>query len=563
MLRQVLLLLLCSLMCRWITEASELPVDREDSTTVPSRFYLEIFHSENQENGAHRRPAPPPIGRSSLKQKLDHFSSNDGRNWRQVAWLIVISFLMNDTFVSLQLTILRINQEHSPLQFYTHRKSPQQRPDGAVFLVVGGEDGADRAWLSNQGLPYVQLADQINASIFMLEHRFYGNSRPTNDTSVRNLKYLNAKQAVEDIDRFVQEMNQRERLTNPKWITFGGSYSGQICSCRSSHISKQEKANVSASAETSPPAFLVKLIGNLAAWAREKHSRTIRAAVASSAPLQAKLNFKGKKMREMSTTLPGRRELVRIFKLDDSLIRPTVSQKDIANFFLVISNYISFIVMHSGINVKGHRDLLTLDTMCTKLTHSPSLQSIRVLIGMVMTSQGKSPQSAIDVGYDSFLEFMRDERWNARNAQPRAWLYQNCHEFGHFRTSEELNGLFGGTLPLSFFLARCTDVFGGHFSPENTEKRIAETNEYFGGNQHFQATDVILSNGSDDPWTLLGVYSGTSAIGNYIVCIEETLMSEIAGTSHVADFYPPSNSDSNALRAAQYRIIKMIQKIVL
>lgn len=34
--------------------------------------------------------------------------------------------------------------------------------------------------------------------------------------------------------------------------------------------------------------------GNLAAWAREKHPRNIRAAVASSAPLQAKLNFKGK-----------------------------------------------------------------------------------------------------------------------------------------------------------------------------------------------------------------------------------------------------------------------------
>lgn len=88
-------------------------------------------------------------------------------------------------------------------------------------------------------------------------------------------------------------------------------------------------------------------------------------------------------MRQMSTTPEGRHELVKIFRcwnvsffskhfhlslmwleeqitenwfalffrLDDSLIRPTVSQKDIANFFLVISNYISFIVMHSGINV--------------------------------------------------------------------------------------------------------------------------------------------------------------------------------------------------------------------
>uniref|UniRef100_A0A0R3RVF7 Serine protease K12H4.7 n=1 Tax=Elaeophora elaphi TaxID=1147741 RepID=A0A0R3RVF7_9BILA len=522
MLRQLFFIFCYSLLN---LQGNELPIDREWELPGASRFFLEIAHLNDTKNGSNPfRLPPPPIGRSSFKQKLDHFNSNDDREWRQ---------------------------------FYTHRKSPYQSPDGAVFLVVGGEGGADRAWLTNQGLPYVQLADQINASIYLLEHRFYGSSRPTKDTSVQSLKYLNAKQALNDINGFVEEVNRREKLTNPKWITFGGSYSG-----------------------------------NLAAWAREKHPQNIRAAVASSAPLQAKLNFKEferqiekiiwkkdskcvavirklfQKMRQLSTTLEGRRELVRIFRLDDSLIRPTVSPHDIANFFLVISNYIGFIVMHSGINVKNHRDLLTLDMMCRKLTNSPTLESIRELIGMVMASQGKSPNSAIDIGYNSFLDFMRDERWNTRSVQPRAWLYQNCHEFGHFRTSEDINGLFGGTLPLSFFLARCTDVFGDRFTLEETEKRIAETNRYFGGNEHFQATDVILSNGSDDPWTLLGVYNGTSANGNYIVRIEGVFFFPIflliiTGTSHVADFYPPSNSDSNSLRMAQYRIIQMIENIVL
>ncbi|VDK28393.1 unnamed protein product, partial [Gongylonema pulchrum] len=113
--------------------------------------------------------------------------------------------------------------------FFLQRKSPRQKPDGPVFLVVGGENAADRAWLSNEGLPYVQLADQINASIYLLEHRFYGNSRPTENTSVHNLQYLNAKQAVEDIDKFVEEVNRREKFKTPKWITFGGSYSVKSC----------------------------------------------------------------------------------------------------------------------------------------------------------------------------------------------------------------------------------------------------------------------------------------------------------------------------------------------
>lgn len=45
--------------------------------------------------------------------------------------------------------------------------------------------------------------------------------------------------------------------------------------------------------------------------------------------------------------------------------------------------------------------------------------------------------------------------------------------------------------------------------------------------------------------------------------IDEALRKDVAGTSHVADFYPPSSSDSNSLRTAQYRIIQMIEKIVL
>ncbi|CAG9539717.1 unnamed protein product [Cercopithifilaria johnstoni] len=87
------------------------------------------------------------------------------------------------------------------------------------------------------------------------------------------------------------------------------------------------------------------------------------------------------------------------------------------------------------------------------------------------------------------------------------------------------------------------------------EKRIAETNQYFGGNKHFKATDVILFNGSDDPWTLLGMCNSTDVIDDYIICIE--------GTSHAADIYPPRNSDSNALKNAQYRMIQMIEDIVL
>lgn len=55
--------------------------------------------------------------------------------------------------------------------------------------------------------------------------------------------------------------------------------------------------------------------------------------------------------------------------------------------------------------------------MCDKLINSPTLQSLRMLIGMVMRSQGKPSQATIDISYDNFLDSMRDEQWDTKNAR--------------------------------------------------------------------------------------------------------------------------------------------------
>ncbi|KHN87475.1 Putative serine protease K12H4.7 [Toxocara canis] len=448
----------------------------------------------------------PLIGRNIIKQKLDHFNESDKRRWNQ--WFI-------------------------------HRKSRSQSPNGPIFLIIGGEGAADRNWLANQGLPHVLLADRMNASIYLLEHRFYGNSRPTKDLSKQSLKYLNARQAVQDIEAFVDHVNKREGLRDPKWIAVGGSYSG-----------------------------------SLAAWSREKSPRKIRAAVASSAPLLAKVDFSEfgrqveaivtktdircahniksifRQLTEKMKTQAGRHEIVEIFRLDDSLIRPKVSVKDIQNFFFVVRNYINFIIMHSAINARMHRDVLTLRSMCDILD-GVSIQSLRKVISMVMIAQGKSPNTAIDVSYDNFVKFMKNERYAQPSSQPRAWLYQNCNEFGHFATSEDRNGFFGDTIPLSFFIGRCQDVFGPEYTKERILQNIASTNTYFGGNKNFKATDVIFPNGSDDPWFALGVLE---ARGNDVIFID--------GTSHVADMYPSRSSDSHSLQLAQQRIRRKLEEFM-
>ena len=48
------------------------------------------------------------------------------------------------------------------------------------------------------------------------------------DYKTENLRWLNSKQAIEDIATFVKEMNKIYNLEEPKWIVFGGSYAGKI-----------------------------------------------------------------------------------------------------------------------------------------------------------------------------------------------------------------------------------------------------------------------------------------------------------------------------------------------
>ena len=42
----------------------------------------------------------------------------------------------------------------------------------------------------------------------------------------KNLKYLSSRQALEDIAAFIKAMNTKYGYANPRWIVYGGSYSG-------------------------------------------------------------------------------------------------------------------------------------------------------------------------------------------------------------------------------------------------------------------------------------------------------------------------------------------------
>ncbi len=83
--------------------------------------------------------------------------------------------------------------------------------------------------LLNEGKLYLtDLAKEFNGSLFYIEHRFYGKSRPTNDTSLKNLRYLKVEQALEDFANFVRFLKMQPRFKDSKVLIHGASYSATL-----------------------------------------------------------------------------------------------------------------------------------------------------------------------------------------------------------------------------------------------------------------------------------------------------------------------------------------------
>jgi len=72
--------------------------------------------------------------------------------------------------------------------------------------------------------------------------------------------YLTIEQALADLETFINTISNdnKQFLLNTKWVVFGGSYSG-----------------------------------SLAAWLRMKYPQLVHAAVSSSSPLMAKIDYTG------------------------------------------------------------------------------------------------------------------------------------------------------------------------------------------------------------------------------------------------------------------------------
>merc|ERR1712168_864567 len=443
-------------------------------------------------------PPPPPSKTSApaeqhFEQVLDHFNAIDGRTWSQRFWE---------------------NLEH-------------YAEGGPAFIMIGGEAEASPGWL-NYGQWY-KWAEENGAAMFLLEHRYYGQSHPTEDMTTENMRYLSSRQGLEDLGHFMTAMNKKYDLRG-SWITFGGSYPG-----------------------------------SLSAWMSLRFPHLVAGSVSSSGPLYAKLDYFEYLQvvaDALDTTGPGCNialtdalttvealvgdsdnweYLSSLYKLCVPLVGS--NSMDVMSFMELLIDNLAGIVQYNG---RYEEDIFSTCAIMTDESIGEPMYRLAA-VNDVMLSM--SQDECLDHSYASYLSQLTNTTFGGSGVGRRQWTWQKCTEFGWYQTTNQESGVYGHTLPLDFFEQWCQDAFGDQFTHEMMEKSVAASNIEYGGYEP-SVNNVVFVHGSIDPWHAMGVledlHEGAPSI-------------YITGTSHCADMYGDSSSDPEELTAARIRIGELVK----
>lgn len=440
-------------------------------------FCISALFSSCSDNGGSGTPLNH-VTRWYNEQRLDHFSQEETRTWKQ-------RYFVNDTFFD---------------------------GSGPVFLCVGGEGSELTPDVVKTGTVHcavmVALGKQVGALILALEHRYYGKSQPVSDLSTANMKWLTSRQALGDIAQFHDYISKIYKLkADKKWVTFGGSYPGM-----------------------------------LAAWARIKYPTLIFAAVSSSGPVEAMYNmqaFNDVMAQSMGSTIvggseqcveqiqsafsdigsllgtvEGRQFLYERFNLCTSEAEPD-PLKDAYNQF----QFIYYLTTQDGIDLSGSRtgslfpvqlndpnceeDACNIEKVCSDYMLNTDLGEPIDRLASLWSLYAGEECTSVDYETATITPLLD----TSLSSWPyRSWAYQACNEFGFFQTCDpgtecpftqkpHIDSVEACSYP-------CLRAFG--IDTNDIQERISETNAYYGG-WNPVGTRIMYVSASIDPWHSLGV----------------------------------------------------------
>ncbi|XP_038549780.1 thymus-specific serine protease [Micropterus salmoides] len=422
-----------------------------------------------------------------------------------------------------------------PQRFFVN-EAYWQNPDGPVFLFIGGEGPIfDFDVLAGH---HVEMAAEHGALLLVLEHRFYGGSINPDGLKTENLADLSSQQALADLAVFHQYISQSFNLSHRNtWISFGGSYAGA-----------------------------------LSAWFRGKFPNLVYGAVASSAPVRAKLDFSAYTntvgLSLMNEAVGGSKKCLAAVReafaaVEAALMGGNVSQvaidfgccqipKDQDDQIELMENLAGIVMGTVQYNEEGV--LMSINELCAVMTYKSEayeeeMEAYNRLVKLAQIYHSTSEEQCLDISHEKTVKDLMDTSLHSGRRVERQWTYQTCTEFGFYQTCEDATCPFSGLLTLQAKTDVCNMLFG--ISQHSLQGRIAFTNTYYGGDNP-PIHRVLYVNGGIDPWKELSVVQDRSEEG------EEAHAIFIKDTAHCADMMSRRATDRCSLKSAREEIEKHV-----
>eukprot|EP01035_Chromulina_nebulosa_P018500 gene18500-24217_t len=340
--------------------------------------------------------------------------------------------------------------------------------------------------------------------------------------STSNLRYLSADQALADLARLITYIKTSYNTLHSKVITIGGSYPG-----------------------------------NLAAWFKLKYPSISTGSIASSAPLNAKVNFyeymevvgqsimyfSGEQCYNAFTkaaiqvaNLANDKEGMKTLEKDFQTCSPIQSQLDLAILYSDLMGNVQGTVQYNN-EVTG---AMNVTDICDIMTASDDAYKQFVILSDSYRSY--YGYSCEDASWNDFIDYIGSTDKDSTNAY-RPWTYQTCNEFGYYQTTDSQNQPFYAwkDLNLNFSRAICYAAFDGW----TADPQVDWINTNY-GDVNVAGTNIVFPSGTIDPWHALGVTNSTPALTQ---STEQPVF--ILGTAHCKDMYSPASSDPSSLTYAR------------
>ncbi|EAR93700.2 serine carboxypeptidase S28 family protein (macronuclear) [Tetrahymena thermophila SB210] len=419
-----------------------------------------------------------PINQTQLwfdYQLTDHFNITNNRTWSQRYWVLD--------------------------QYY----NPQ---NGSVLLYICGE-------YTCPGIPEerqfpILLAQKFSSLVLVLEHRFYGNSMPFGDQSMKqhNLYLLNVDQALADLAYFITYVKDHHLhgvQNHIPWLTIGGSYPGAM-----------------------------------SAWFRYKYPHLTVGALASSAVVNAILDYYQMDQQVILSALrSGEKCAQSIHDLNiyvqNLLQNPTSAYEIKKQFNAEHLNNGEFLYFYTDI-FTGMVQYGSRTVLCNQTLNYPTIEQ------QYQSILNYTKENNVTVNYYGSY-YLRNDTYDPENDGSRQWTWQYCTEFGFFQTcSNPQTGSRSTEVNLDMFTNFCKQSFTQDIFPNPSRVNI----QYGGVN--LKATNLILTNGIEDPWRWAGLQQSSGDIVSYLIDCDDC--------AHCVDLYTPKETDALVLKQTREKIVE-------